>query len=158
MKDTERNLNIVFFFFFKRCDCKGKKLAQLIWVKQKVWSFDSVSKVFLLSFLGFGFTFHCFLGNQTDIENSRERDLMGGDIGGARLEKEVEVGRVGFENHAIVSVHCLDRFYFCRNFLFFDDATYHCSLRERESFFFFFPFCFGRKRKIRMLSLLFILM
>ena len=112
-----------------------------------MWSFDSISKVFLLSFLGFGFTFHCFLGNQTDIENSRERDLLGGDIGDARLEKEVEVGRVGFENHAIVSVHCLHRFYFYHNFLFFDN--------EGE---FFFPFCFGRERKIRMLSLLFILM
>ena len=55
-------------------DCKWKKLAQLFWVKQKVWSFDSVSKVFLLPFLGFGFTFHRFLGNQTDIENSRERE------------------------------------------------------------------------------------
>ena len=136
MKDIERNLNIAFFFFFKQCDCKEKKLAQLIWVKQKVWSFDSVSKVFLLSFLGFGFTSHCFLGNQTDIENSRERDLLGGDIGDARLEKEME--RVGFENHAIVSVHCLHRFYFCRNFLFFDDAAYHCSLREGEIFFFLF--------------------
>ena len=126
-------------FLFKRCDCKGKKLAQLIWVKQKVWSFDSVSKVFLLSFLGFGFTFHCFLGNQTDIENSRERDLLGGDIGGARLEDEVEVRRVGLENHAIVSVHCLHRFYFCLNFLFFDD--------EGEIFFFFFSFLFWEREK-----------
>ena len=55
-------------------DCKGKKLAQLISVKQNVWSFDLVSKVFLLSFLGFGLTFHHFLGNQIDIENSRERE------------------------------------------------------------------------------------
>ena len=67
-------------------DWKWKKLAQLFWVKQKVWSFDSVSKVFLLPFLGFGFTFHCFLGNQTDIENSRERErpvrrYIGGGIG-----------------------------------------------------------------------------
>ena len=56
--------------------------------------------VFLLSFLGFGFTFHRFLGNQTNIENSRERerDLLGGDVDGARLEEEVEVGRVGLEN------------------------------------------------------------
>ena len=131
MKDIERNLNVgVFFFFFKRCDCKGKKLAQLIWVKQKVWSFDLVSKVFLLSFLGFGFTFHRFLGNQTDIENSREKDLLGGDVSGMRLEEEVEVevGRVGLENHAIIFVHCLHRFYLCRNFLFFDDAACHCSL------------------------------
>ena len=116
-----------------------------------MWSFDLVSKVFLLSFLGFGFTFHRFLGNQTDIENSRERerDLLGGHIGGARIEEEVEVGRVGLENHVIVSVHCLHHFYFCLNFLFFDN--------EGEIFF-FFPFCFGRERKIRMLSLLFILM
>ena len=55
-------------------DCKGKKLAQLISVKQNVWSFDLVSKVFLLSFLGFGLTLHHFLGNQIDIENSRERE------------------------------------------------------------------------------------
>ena len=115
-----------------------------------MWSFDLVSKVFLLSFLGFGFTFHRFLGNQTDIENSRERerDLLGGHIGGARIEEEVEVGRVGLENHVIVSVHCLHHFYFCLNFLFFDN----------EGEIFFFPFCFGRERKIRMLSLLFILM
>ena len=125
-------------FLFKRCDCKGKKLAQLIWVKQKVWSFDSVLKVFILSFLGFGFTFHRFLGNQKDIEISRERDLLGGDVGSARLEEEVEVVRVGLENHAIIFVHCLHRFYFCRNFLFFDVAACHCSLRERERFFFFF--------------------
>ena len=120
-------------------DCKRKKLAQLIWVKQKVWSFDSISKVFLLSFLGFGFTFHRFLGNQIDIENSREKDLLGGDVSGARLEEEVEVevGRVGLENHAIIFVHCLHRFYFCRNFLFFDVAACHCSLRETERFFFF---------------------
>ena len=65
-------------------DCKWKKLAQFFWVKQEVSSFDSVSKVFLLPFLGFGFTFHRFLGNQTNIENSRERerererDLLGG--------------------------------------------------------------------------------
>ena len=141
-------------------DCKGKKLAQLILVKQNVWSFDLVSKVFLLSFLGFGLTFHHFLGNQIDIENSRERererDLLGGDAGGVRLEEEVEVGRVGLENQAIVSVHYLHHFYFCRNFLFFDNAACHCSLTEGEIF--FFPFCFGRERKIRMLSLLFILM
>ena len=122
-------------------DCKRKKLAQLIWVKQKVWSFDSISKVFLLSFLGFGFTFHHFLGNQIDIENSRERererDLLGGDIGGARLEEEVEVGRVGLENHAIVSAHCLHHFYFCLNFLFFDD----------EGEVFFFLFVLGEREK-----------
>ena len=117
-------------------DCKRKKLAQLIWVKQKVWSFDLISKVFLLSFLGFGFTFHHFLGNQIDIENSRERDLLGGDISGARLEEEVEVGRVGLENHEIVSAHYLHHFYFCLNFLFFDD----------EGEVFFFPFCFGREK------------
>ena len=107
-----------------------------------MWSFDSISTVFLLSFLGFGFTFHRFLGNQTEIENSRERerDLLGGDIGGARLEEEVEVRRVGLENHAIVSVHCLHRLYFCRNFLFFDDAACHCSQRERERCFFSFMF------------------
>ena len=98
-------------------------------VKQKVWPFDSVLKVFLLSFLGFGFTFHRFLGNQTDIENSRERD------------------------HAIISVHCLHCFYFCRNFLFFNNAACHCSLRERERFFFSFLF-WERERKIRMLSVL----
>ena len=122
-------------------DCKRKKLAQLIWVKKKVWSFDSISKVFLLSFLGFGFTFHHFLGNQIDIENSRERererDLLGGDIGGARLEEEVEVGRVGLENHAIVSAHCLHHFYFCLNFLFFDD----------EGEVFFFLFVLGEREK-----------
>ena len=122
-------------------DCKRKKLAQLIWVKQKVWSFDSISKVFLLSFLGFGFTFHHFLGNQIDIENSRERererDLLGGDIGGARLEEEVEVGRVGLQNHAIVSAHCLHHFYFCLNFLFFDD----------EGEVFFFLFVLGEREK-----------
>ena len=59
-----------------------------------MWSFDSVSKVFLLSFLGSGFTFHRFLGNQTKIENSRERDLLGGDVSGTRLEEEIEVGGV----------------------------------------------------------------
>ena len=125
-----------FFFFFLF------SIDTITWVKQKVWSFDSISTVFLLSFLGFGFTFHRFLGNQTEIENSRERerDLLGGDIGGARLEEEVEVRRVGLENHAIVSVHCLHRLYFCRNFLFFDDAACHCSQRERERCFFSFMF------------------
>ena len=119
-------------------DWKWKKLAQLFWVKQKVWSFDSVSKVFLLPFLGFGFTFHCFLGNQTDIENSRERerDLLGG------------TSVVGLENHTIVSIHCLHHFYFCLNFLFFDD----------EGEIFFFSFFFWEREKIRMFSLLFILM
>ena len=141
-----------FFFFFLF------SIDTITWVKQKVWSFDSISTVFLLSFLGFGFTFHRFLGNQTEIENSRERerDLLGGDIGGARLEEEVEVRRVGLENHAIVSVHCLHRLYFCRNFLFFDDAACHCSQTERERDV-FFPLCFGRERTIRTLSLLFIL-
>ena len=46
---------------------------------------------------------------------------MGGDIGGVGLEEKVDVGRVGLENHAIVSIHCLHRFYFCLNFLFFDN-------------------------------------
>ena len=57
-----------FFFFFLF------SIDTITWVKQKVWSFDSISTVFLLSFLGFGFTFHRFLGNQTEIENSRERE------------------------------------------------------------------------------------
>ena len=125
-------------------DCKWKKLAQLFWVKQEVWSFDSVSKVFLLPFLGFGFTFHRFLGNQTDIENSRERERererpIRRYIGGARLKEEVKVGRVGLENHTIVSIHCLHRFYFYLNFLFFDD--------EEEIFFFSFLFWEREKNK-----------
>ena len=126
-------------------DCKWKKLAQLFWVKQEVWSFDSVSKVFLLPFLGFGFTFHRFLGKQTDIENSRERERerererpIKRYIGGARLKEEVKVGRVGLENHTIVSIHFLHRFYFYLNFLFFDD--------EGEIFFFFL-FVLGEREK-----------
>ena len=116
-----------------------------------MWTFDSVSKVFLLPFLGFGFNFHCFLGNQTDIENSRERERkrpIRRYIDGVRLKEEVKVGRVGLENHTIVSIHCLHRFYFYLNFLFFDD----------EGEIFFFSFFFWEREKIRMFSLLFILM
>ena len=138
-------------------DCKGKKLAQLIWVKQKVWSFDSVSKVFLLSFLGFGFTFHHFLGNQTNIENIRLRERpvrrwrwqceAWGRGGGGE-------GRIGEPSNRLCTLLALllplpqlPLLQWCCLPLF--------SKREGEIF---FSFCFGRERKIRMLSILFILM
>lgn len=43
---------------------------------------------------------------------------MRGDIGGARLKVDVEIGRVGFDDLAIVAVHRLDCLHFCHHFFF----------------------------------------
>ena len=140
-----------FFFFLFSIDT-------ITWVKQKVWSFDSISTVFLLSFLGFGFTFHRFLGNQTEIENSRERERPVG-----RWHRRCEAwgggggeeGRIGEPRNRLRTLLApplllpqLPLLRRCCLPLF--------SERERERDV-FFPLCFGRERIIRTLSLLFIL-
>ena len=132
-------------------DCKRKKLAQLIWVKQKVWSFDSISKVFLLSFLGFGFTFHHLLGNQIDIENSRERER---ERPVRRWHRRCEAwgGGGGWEGRIAKPCNRL------RTLLASLLLLPQLPLLRWWGRGFFFPFCFGRERKIRMLSLIFILM